>query len=179
MLSRVSFRLRFDINLLRGFVEVLEERWAEPALHLEVRGKVPVAIVLFAPPLEPGRIAGEGRGREEEAKSLRGVRNVRHQTIHYGIRAGDEGLSVQADARVIEHPGAFIPVRNDEVDAVHLSESFRPYGKVCLNGLFLFHKDLLHLPFRPWMEHLHCVAARRNAANFEEAILVRGREKRM
>src|SRR5438093_12400969 len=164
MLSRVSFRLRFDINLLRGFVEVLEERWAEPALHLEVRGKVPVAIVLFAPPLEPGRIAGEGRGREEEAKSLRGVRNVRHQTIHYGIRAGDEGLSVQADARVIEHPGAFIPLRNVELDAIYLSKSFRFYGIICLNGLFLFHKDLLHLPFAPWLERLHYDTAGRLAA---------------
>src|SRR5438093_6737097 len=72
-----SQRLRLHVNRQRCFGEVLEQRRAEPAFHRRVYafdvGAIPRAAEVFAGADEPGRVAGERRGREEQTEAAPGV----------------------------------------------------------------------------------------------------------
>ena len=50
---------KFSVNFLWSFIEVLKQGWAEPALHLEVFGVIPVSPIRFPHPSKFKIIQGE------------------------------------------------------------------------------------------------------------------------
>src|SRR5947207_2900667 len=105
-----SQRLGLHVDHRRRVGEVFEQRRAEPAFHRRGYrfdiGAIPRAAELFAGADEPGRVAGERRGREEQAEAAAGVGDWNAAAIEQRVdhlrHAGDERLLLQADRCVIE-----------------------------------------------------------------------------
>src|SRR5688572_18349913 len=92
-----------------GLIEIMEERGTEPAFHVGVLHAVIVAAEFLADPVEAFLVAGEGRGREGEAKAFAGIGDVGDELVDHLGDAGDERLADEADGRIIEDPGALVP----------------------------------------------------------------------
>src|SRR6516225_7844470 len=62
--TRSAQRLRLNVNLLWGFLEIQQQRRAEPTCHFQFLGMIPIAAAIFgAMPIQAVLMTREGRAR--------------------------------------------------------------------------------------------------------------------
>lgn len=108
-----------DVEFFGGDVEVFEEGGTEPAFHVVFRPNIPVAAAVGTVPNEAGGVTWKRLWREDELEAVFCVRDVGGEDIEDGVGTADEGFAKQADAGVVEDPGATRLVRGDDKKRVH------------------------------------------------------------
>jgi hypothetical protein len=75
-------RLYLGIKVLRRLIEISKQGRAEPALHIQVYGAIPVTAVLISTyPVEPVLVTEKGGGGEYQREGTLGVRNICDHSI--------------------------------------------------------------------------------------------------
>ena len=62
--------------MLGGLLEILQEGWAEPAFHVELFGRIPVAAITFSQPIELEVVVGKRIGGKNESEAFSGILNA-------------------------------------------------------------------------------------------------------
>jgi hypothetical protein len=102
-----------------GGGEVFEEGGAEPAFDSSLGPRVPIAGIFLAAADEACLVAGEWLSGEGEAEAFGGVGDFGGEEIEDDVGSGDEGLSDEANALIVENPSAFESIRGDGEEGIH------------------------------------------------------------
>jgi hypothetical protein len=95
-------RLPLHVDKLWRLCKIMKQRRAQPALHIELLRPVPIAPSILPLPIKAVLMTRERCGREDHRKALLCVRNIRNNTIDHPIGAGNKGLLVQANSRIVK-----------------------------------------------------------------------------
>jgi hypothetical protein len=81
-------RLHLGVEMLRRFVEISKQGWAQSAFHIEVRRAIPTTAVLIgAHPIEAVLMTRERRRGEDQREATLRPRNVRDDPINHRVAA--------------------------------------------------------------------------------------------
>jgi hypothetical protein len=80
------------IKRFRGIREIFKESRTQPALHIEVRGIIPVSTAFLASPIEAVLMPRKSCAGKDESEPSLSIGDVSHHTVDPSVGASDKRL---------------------------------------------------------------------------------------